>query len=227
MRPLRSIAWSAIAFLSGILLPAASSAAIMTFDNRGTFEAAVTGLTVVEDGFDNRIPGDDLIVFDSGVVSTNSSPSLSNLNNGVVFLDGTGPSLRYTATVSEASGLIPEFVAWSFPNPITGFGFDLANAEVGGLQIGFDGGTGPENFLLSDIFDVLSEGFVGFVADTAFQTIIFSSADPELDEGYSIDNLVFTGAPAAVPVPTTLPLTLFGIGTLLFFARKRRTVTSM
>ena len=223
----RQLSLASAVLLGAVPTPLASSAAVVTFDDRGAFEAAVSGLTLVEDGFDNPIPDGGQIVFDSGVISTRSGPAPAGFNNGVIWPDSTGSSLQYFAAVSEAGVAFPKFVTWSFPNPITGFGFDLSDVGVGELQIGFDGGTGPENFLVSDILDMLSEGFAGFVADTAFQTIIFSTADPEIGEGYLIDNLVFAGATAAVPVPTTLPLTLFGIGTLLFFARRRRTVTSI
>lgn len=213
------IGLTGIVLAGAFLLPSESSAAVMTFDDRSAFESAVTGLTLVEDGFDTHIPEGGQIVFDSGVISTRSGPAPSGFNNGVIWPDSSGSSLQYFAAVSKTGFEFPEFVAWSFPNLITGFGFDLSDIDVGGLQIGFDGGNGPENFLISDVLDMLSEGFVGFVADTAFQTIIFSTADPEIGEGYLIDNLVFTGTTAVVPLPATLPLTLFGIGGLLFFTR--------
>ena len=226
MRPLRSIAWSAIAFLSGILLPAASSAAIMTFDNRGAFEAAVSGAALTADPFDNLISGADQILLDSGVTATNSSFSASPLDNAVTTPDGNGGFL-YRATVSEPPVVLPDFVTWDFPVPVIGFGFELSGAAIGGLQVAFDGGNGQEAFVFSDIMDVLSGGFAGFVADTAFETIVFSSADKQLIELFFIDDLVFAEAvTAAVPSPTTLPLTLFGIAVLLFYRRKRALAAS-
>lgn len=216
--------WAAIAIIGAILLPSPASAAIMAFDDRSAFEAAVAGAPLVEDAFDNPIAGAEQITLDNGIVSTNAPVSVFPDDNSVVLFDDAGGF--YRNSVNNATNDLADTIIWDFPMPVIGFGFDLFFAATDGLQVTFDGGDGPESFLFYDINnEVTLDGFVGFVADTAFESIVFSNANPLSTDSFNIDNLIFaqgTSDPTvAVPLPTTLPLTLFATGGLLFFARRR------
>ena len=213
------LSWAGIALCGAVLLPSPSTAAIMTFDDRSAFEAAVAGSMLFSDAFDTPIPGAEQITLDSGIVSTNSPPSLQGGDNAVVL---TG---RYNNSVAN-SGTPSEFITWEFPTQVIGFGFDLFGAATDRLQVTFDGGSGLESFIFTDInvdvTDLADGGFVGFLADTAFESIVFSNALNGTDT-FRIDDLSFAeaGPSVAVPLPSTLPLTLLGIGGLLFATRRR------
>ncbi|WP_282610078.1 hypothetical protein [Pelagibius sp. Alg239-R121] len=225
MRLIQKINWTAIALAGAVLLPAPSFAAIMTFDDRNAFEAAVAGAALTEDPFDNPIPGAEQIALDSGIVSTNAPVSIFPDDNSVVPFNAGG---FYRNSVSHDTNLLADTITWDFPMPIIGFGFNLSYASPDGVQVTFDGGNGLESFLLHNVSGDVDlggfVGFVGFVADTAFEAIAFSNDNVLSTDSFNIDNLVFakaTADPAAVPLPTTVPLTLFGIGGLLLFARRR------
>ncbi len=223
MRPFQIVNCAAVALTCTALLSAPSAAAIMTFDDRSLFEAAVAGAPLVEDAFDTPIPGAEQITLDNGIVSTNAPHSIFFDDNSVVLFDDAGGF--YRNSVNNATNDLADSITWDFPMPITGFGFDLFFAATDGLQVTFDGGNGPQSFLFYDInSEVTTDGFVGFLADTAFETIVFSNANPLSTDSFNIDDLIFakgTSGPTAVPLPTTLPLTLFAMGGLLFFARRR------
>ncbi|WP_282610071.1 hypothetical protein [Pelagibius sp. Alg239-R121] len=213
---------AALAFASMALLPVPAGAVIMTFNNEGAFDAAVNGAELVQDPFSKPIPGVLEIVLDSGVVSTNSSNSIIPTHNSVIVSGEAGGF--YNNSVSNEFNTLTEFITWTFPMPVIGFGFDLSDASIGDLQVSFDGGNGLEDFIFTDVnFLTTTTGFVGFVADMAYDSFVISNAIPLSTYSFSIDNLVFAKAApsAAVPLPTTLPLTLFGIGELLWFARAR------
>lgn len=205
-------------------LPTPSSAAIMTFDDRSAFEAAVAGASLIEDAFENPIPGAEQVTFDSGVVSTNLPVSVFPDDNSVVPFNGVDGI--YRNSVNNSTNQLADLITWDFPMPVIGFGFELSAASPDGVEVTFNGGSGIESFLFYDLnSDVTSGGFVGFVADTAFETIFFSNDNPISTDSFNIDDLVFALAasdPTAVPLPTTLPLTLFGIAGLLFFTRPPR-----
>ncbi len=221
----QNIGWIVIALAVTNLLPTPSSAAIITFDDRNAFEAAVAGAPLLEDPFDNPIPGAEQITLDSGIVSTNAPVSVFLDDNSVVPFDDGG---YYRNSVNNSTNELADTITWDFPMPIIGFGFGLSEAAPDGVQVTFDGGDGLESFLLHDINgDVSSSGFigfVGFVADTAFETIVFSNDNVLSTDSFNIDDLVFALAasdPTVVPLPTTLPLTLFGIAGLLYCGRRR------
>ena len=227
MISLKYIGLSAIALAAVILLPSASSAAVITFDDRSAFESAVAGFALTEDSFDNEIPGAEQIVLDSGVVATNAPDSAEPNDNAVLVIEDFGSF--YRNSVNNNSEFLPDTITWDFPMPVIGFGFELAAAATNGVQLALDGGSGLETFIFSDINgDVDFGGFVGFVADTAFETIVFSNANPLSTDSFRIDDLVFAeaGPNVAVPLPSTLPLTLFGIGALLLYRGKRSATAS-
>lgn len=221
MTPARNIGWAAMVLATVSFLPTPSGAAIMTFDDRGAFEAAVAGAPLVEDTFDNPITGAEQITLDSGIVSTNAPVSVFPDDNSVVLFDDAGGF--YRNSVNNSTNQLADTITWDFPMPVIGFGFELSAAAPDGVQLTFDGGNGLESFLLYGInSDAGDGGFIGLVADTAFETIVFSNANLLSTDSFNIDDLVFAVTDrTAVPLPTTVPLTLFAIGGLLFFARRK------
>lgn len=227
MTLLKNFSWAAISLAILSLLPTPSGAAIMTFDDRGAFEAAVAGASLVEDSFENPIPGAEQITFDSGVTSTNLPVSVFPSDNSVDSFNGSNSF--YRNSVNNATNELADIITWNFPASVIGFGFEVSQAATDGVEVTFNGGDGIESFLLHSLnSDVTSTGFVGFVADTAFETIFFSNDNPISTDSFNIDDLVFALAapgPTAVPLPTTLPLTLFAMAGLLFFTRRERRTT--
>lgn len=188
-------------------------AAVVTFDSRSEFEAALSGLAVTEDNFDNPIPAGDTIILDSGIISENSEPSLQASDNSV------SAGGRYGNTVA-LGGIAPDEITWTFPVPVFALGFDVFGIVPNGLQISLNSGMGLQDFVLADITGGSGEGFVGILSDGPFSQIVFSTALVPTDS-FAIDNLTFASAPSEVPLPAASLLMLAGLAGL-WRAMKRR-----
>lgn len=203
-----------MAIVAAGLAPAqAAFAAVMTYDNRPDFEAAIAGLVVTEDSFDTPIAAGDIIVLDSGIISENSEPSLQATDNSVV-------AGRYANTVA-LGGIAPDEITWTFPAPVMAIGFDVFGIVSNGLQISFDNGTGLQDYVLADILGGSGEGFVGILSDAPFSQVVFSTALVPTD-GFALDNLVFASAPSEVPLPAAFPFMIAGLAWLRCAVKKRR-----
>ena len=170
---------------------------------------------VVFDSFDNPTAGNqDVVVFDSGVVSTGAPGSRIYSNK----IDDVGQ--RYFGNL-RGGGADPEHfesITWDFPMPIFAFAADWSVAGAGdGLTVtgAFDG-LGDEAVSFFDHLGFPGSGFLGVVGTAAFSSIVFGT------EGLSgfnqlviADDLAFVGAARTVSEPAgiaLLGLGLAGIG---------------
>lgn len=191
-----------------------------TFDiytDRSFWEAALSGSTIVEDGFDTPIASAQSITFDSGVVSQGSAPPPSAAVNAVnlgVYGSNNDP---------DGSGGF-QSTTWIFPDPIFAFGmYFIDSASNFGITVSGDfGGTGILSFDTETELGGLGTGFLGIIGAGLFDEIVFTPTPNAFsqNEGYAIDDLAFA-SPAEVPVPATIWLSLAGLGMLGAMWRRR------
>ncbi|MDJ0928638.1 MAG: PEP-CTERM sorting domain-containing protein [Gammaproteobacteria bacterium] len=189
-----------------------ANAVVTTFDDRAAFDAAVAGLIIVDDDFDTDIAQAQSIVFVSGVESINAAPPLS------FFTDNSVTGGLYRNALERTNEPVNTSITWTFPVPVTGFGFDVFRADNTGLRVTIDDGSGSQTFLIYDVImgtGNAANGFAGFVGMAPFSTVQFTSAPADFDS-FEMDNLTF-----ASPIPVPAAFWLFGSAVLLL-ARLRR-----
>ena len=191
------------------LLPCLSSAAIVTFTDRSTFEASAG--TVTSEDFESQTVGTNL---------QNATIDLGDFTLSVASVFGTpfnlidqsgfnAPNASIFAGIGLGDG---ETMTLLFDIAITSFG-----ADFGALN----------DFVQRSQFEVLADillapilsgeaSFFGFTSDTAFTSLVIRGL-PESD-GFGIDNVTYSVAP--IPVPATLPLLALGLGLLAFMRRR-------
>lgn len=214
---------SLVASLVGITVFAmtASAHAFQIFTDRTSWEAAVAasplGGLVIDDPFDNDITGADSITFDSGVISTGTPATATDLNE-VGF---PGAYLGAVRGSSPDAGTY-DTIAWDFPMPIFAFGADwTSTASLNGLTVtgDFDGAGDATVSFFSELGGE-GDGFLGVVGDAAFSTIIFAGEDlnPDFREVFAADNLSF----AKVPEPAGIALFGLGLAGVAWYRRRAR-----
>ena len=190
------------------LLPCLSSAAIVTFTDRASFEASAG--TVTTQDFESQTVGTNL---------QNATIDLGDFSLSVVSIFGGSFNLIDQSSFNAPNGSIfagiglgdGETMTLLFDIAITSFG-----ADFGGLN----------DFVQRSQFEVLGDilfapilsgeaSFFGFASDTAFTSLVIRGL-PESD-GFGIDNI----SVAAIPVPATLPLLAGGLGLLALWRRRR------
>ncbi|MEQ8962767.1 MAG: PEP-CTERM sorting domain-containing protein, partial [Coleofasciculus sp. C2-GNP5-27] len=100
----------------------------------------------------------------------------------------------YTSTPSDS-----ESVEFEFPSQILGFGADFSSTTSnGGLTVSglFDEIPGVDTVVFSEYLQGQGNGFLGIVADTAFNSLSFAMQSPPLaisaaNEAFQIDNFSF------------------------------------
>jgi hypothetical protein len=190
---------------------AAPGSAYTTYTDRASWEAALSGRTIVTDTFSTTINSAQTISLDSGIVSTNSGPAvLPNPpydNNSV----GVITSGAYDNAVQAGSGTASNTISWVFPTAVTAFGADFINASTNRLSLNGDfDGSGLQSLIVHTTIGG-SNGFLGVIGTTSFTSIILVNPLTQIDS-FSIDNASF------VPVPGPLPL----LGASLAYGWSRR-----
>lgn len=204
----RNLALATLACLS-ILLPARSEGSFTVFTDRAAFALAAGGGASTTETFGTA---------QSFVVG-------NNFYNGVNYqITGTGVGGNgISGGVLNGDEFTPYSLNFVLPNPVVAFGADFNGANTAsGLTFTILGQT----FSLGSFLPSPGTGFLGFVSTDAF-TVVDVGSGPPSNEIYSLDNLTYVRAAAAVPEPSSLALCgvggLMGIG-LARARRKRPTI---
>jgi hypothetical protein len=191
---------SAVMLLGNI----AAADAFTVFTNRTAWEAAIAGQPIITDTFDNPIASAQTVFFDSGIKSTNSAdytlPDAFDDNSASIV----NPGLYLNATQAAGAPLprnASETITWTFPFATNAFGADFLRASDGRLTLtgNFDG-TGDQTLI---VFTTIggSDGFLGVLGNSQFNTISFGNANTTT---YQFDSFDIDTASYAAPEPFTI-----------------------
>lgn len=196
------------------------NATLMTYDNRGLFEAANTGLA--NEDFE------DVTSIAQVLASTNIEAGLTlSLTSGTdAYLAAPGQS----SNPSQAIGVnIPRTAGWAmdFSTDVNAVGFDVFQNDGGGDQFGFDIFATVEVFGASGLINSYSAtigsgtgAFIGVVSDSDFITRVTVN---EINSYDVIDNVSFGKGKAPIDVPEPMNIALFGMSLLgLALSRKKK-----
>ncbi len=191
-----------------LLFASASPAAVMVFTDRDEWEAAVAGAFVTET-FDS-LPNSN---FQTGIneaglieVEIGNDPLMNGIDNGVAtgfHVDGTRFLVGNQGFEDDTS------VTLRFRDPTTAFAADWSNTTIAAnLSIMIAG----EIISFADHLEDAGDGFLGFIAERAFDTASFAvDGEAPGGEGFALDNL---SVASAVPEPGLLGLLAFGLAGL-------------
>jgi hypothetical protein len=161
-------------FLSSLALVsvASSASAVQLFYDKAQWIEALGSSynSAVIDTFSNPIHQNDILLLDSGVLSTNSQPPM--------FTDNSVFNGRYNNAVSVEDRATAEFIYLEFPHEIQAFGVEL-----------FDGSDRNDVDALG-IFSTFGESFLGFNFHLPNSFLGLIMTEPERTDYIS---LVFTG----------------------------------
>jgi len=182
--------------------------AISFFTDRPSWEAAIGAATIITDPFDNPIADADVIIFDSGVVSTGLNGPGDLDQNEVV-------GGEYAGNVDKDAVFSYEKITWDFPHAISGFGADfgtgVAAACTGEFLLiisNFEGG-GDMTIDLATEMGTPCTGFFGVVSSSLFQTVTYTTGTGggALNEFWTMDDLSFAATAGVggelLPINTT------------------------
>jgi hypothetical protein len=173
---------------------APATAATTIYTSQSAFLAALSSSTVEDFSDTTYVPG-------LTITSTYGGTAGSG-----VFNDQVDGFTGYTTTFDLASGIYAfGFNLDETPNDF-GAGINLTLTPGGLLPVTLSGYTG---------------GFFGFISDTAFTSVLFSAPGQGV-ETYSLDNLTFSSAVAAVPEPAAWLMMIFGFGVAGGAVRRRK-----
>jgi len=153
--------------------------AVTVFTDRTAWEETVSGITT--ETFSTPQSSSQSLLLESGIQVTGVSSVWS-------------PGQFYTSTPSRS-----ETVEFEFPSQILGFGADFSSTTSnGGLTVSglFDEIPGIDTVVFSEYLQGQGTGFLGIVADTAFNSLSFAMQSPPLaisaaNEAFQIDNFSF------------------------------------
>ena len=222
LRALAVLGFTALAFASLAAGPA--SAALITYQDRSAFDAAINDAPLSWQGF-NWLDGRQ-----SAPLGLGGGASVST-DSGTIW--GSWLTIR-TVSGRRSIDWWPGFdgnISFSFANPINAFSIqvkDLGGLSPSTLRVSIDGG---------DFFDLITDHsgprgnllFFGLFDDDAFfRSVTFAITNP--DEAVGLDNLRF-GQVAVTALPEPASLALFGFGLagliILFRRRSRRAQSSL
>jgi len=207
--------------LACALFSAVPSRADVTFASYASWAAAVSGITDVTipdpspDAFIFLGKGDASVTYSGVTFSTQAALSDGNFFNvGPLFSGSPAVLSSQEQSVGVANILI------TLPTAVTAFALNYGYGTFNGSSV---------TFALSDGFSIAqgSTGsgynvgsFFGVTSDTAFTSVLVTSADPQ---GLNLNNVVY--GTAAVPEPSAIILLVMMLGTLgLTFRLSRKRI---
>lgn len=203
------------------LLAGPASAVVVGYSNQVDFDAAVVGRSLIQsEDFSANIAPTTSVVTPSGIAITSNITAeistFSTFNNPFgrflqSYVDGTydpGNSRYQTWTVAAGTYAIG-FV-------FRGAGAALTNLES--VRITIDPGAGNAPIEIRALAGARN-GYVGFVSDKPFTSILFDGTGGPADDDYYIGNVTTYGGLPSVPLPAGLPMLA---GALIGFAGLKR-----
>jgi hypothetical protein len=153
--------------------------AVTVFTDRTAWQETVSGITT--ETFSTPQSSSQNLLLENGIQVT-----------GVSSVWSSGQF--YTSTPSRS-----ESVEFEFPSQILGFGADFSSTTSnGGLTVSglFDEIPGVDTVVFSEYLQGQGTGFLGIVADTAFNSLSFAMQSPPLaisaaNEAFQMDNFSF------------------------------------
>ena len=201
-------------WLAGVLLyvfaTCNASAALIAFNDRTAWEAAVGGTFLTEDfsttpsGVYEFSPIDvgDFTVSVAGSTFGSTWHNISSTGSGGALVNSVNGTQQLNVATGDEGG-----TTLAFDFDIYAFGADFAHVSDSRTTSFFIDGIQLE-------IPFLSPGFFGFVSDTAFSDT-FLALTGGLADGFGMDNLVYAATRSSVPAPPAiilLGLGLLGIG---------------
>lgn len=178
-----------------------AASAVTVYTNRSAWESAV-GAAFTEDFSDAVAPP---VIVDGTVVDLSNGVTMTGVGAGGLAFLGTGGSPAFpTKHVETDFETINTKLVFDFPEPILGFGFDYAAADVNAVWItspafgAFAAPTNPSETV---------PAFIGVTSVDPFSS--FAIADAAADQAWYMDNLSYQVVPEpAFPVAVLIALSL-------------------
>ncbi|KPP84923.1 MAG: hypothetical protein HLUCCA08_16170 [Rhodobacteraceae bacterium HLUCCA08] len=187
-----------------LTLASTASAALLSFTDRGAFEAALSNITV--DDMNTGLPqsGQSSItrpdfVLTGATFGCQTSGCGYNSSKGFTY-----PGYVWFYTGGQTFG---------FNGPVYGFGFDYA------VPIGYT----PATFTLQGLTAPTGDGFFGVVSDVPLTQISMSISGGDrymIGDNFTYGRGPAIQGPAPVPLPPALPALAAGLGLLALTARR-------
>lgn len=217
-----SLKWTLYSLMlsTGLALASTASAALVTYTDEASFLAALGSASVETlDSLTSDIApsgSTDLGAFSiSGNTTVDAPTTLINING----------TTNLFINISYGG-----YMDFTFDTPIKAFGVTMVNSRLQLLNINFDRvGRGFTEYPAIDAYhsqdpyvsDISFSGFLGFIWDTAFNRVVFSSAAGCCSSTFAVDNITYaTEVSAPVPEPSTVAL--FSLGLLGIAGVKRK-----
>lgn len=203
-----------------------STAATVTFDSVGDFDAATGGGLPVEQFSPQTEPDANV---SSASRTLQSTGTQFDVTSGGTTNLGTNFTLQFAGInmfIDPDDATAPNEITVTLASASNAIGFDFASVNNANAQTRALLGAGGDIFDLATFDDVAggpAAGFIGLIFDAPVTSFTFFNSGATGTENFRIDNLQF-GNVAAVPLPMGLVLLLSGLGLLAVTGRKSKAV---
>lgn len=188
-----------------LTLASTASAALLSFTDRGAFEAALANITV--DDVNTGLSQGSQVPPRPDFALTGATYGCQTWGCG----DNTSKGFTYPGYVWFYTG----GQSFNFTSPVYGFGFDYAVPLLGTYV--------PVTFTLQGLTAPTGDGFFGVVSDTPLTQVsmsIFGGSGYMIGDNFTYGRAPATQGPAPVPLPPALPALAAGLGLLALTARR-------